>query len=327
MSGADENRRLARTSGNGSPNTGVLQLARSIETRLFFLTVVAVGLVFVPASFAGGLSSGAAAASFQDAVGENPNGVDITSVRVSNDIAGLLTFRINIPGQPAFTDDMRLRVWFDSDSKRETGLTQDDVAGRDYFILWDRDGVKLFRCGASTCTNGTPQRTLGSSYRGGATLTVNASEIKATRMKFAVEATAGLRYDAATRRFDVSNATFDYAPERTRFWSYTVRLGPSKLLVKSVSTTPVRAQAGKRLSLRLAVARADTGALLSSGQVTCAARIGSKPIRPRSQGFSGGKATCVFAIPPGAGGQTLRGLVSVAFAGRRVTKSFARRIA
>jgi hypothetical protein len=302
-------------------------VARSTKTRFFSLTVVAVGLVFVPASFAGGDSSGATTAAFQDAVGENPNGVDITSVLVSNDIAGLLTFRINIPGRPAFTEDMRLRIWFDSDSNRETGLTQDDVAGRDYFILWDRDGVRLFRCGGSTCTNGTPQRTLGSSYRGGATLTVNANEIKARRMKFAVEATAGLRYDAATRRFDVSNATFDYAPERTRFWSYTVKLGPSRLLVKSLSTTPARAQAGKRLSLRLAVARADTGALLSSGQVTCAARIGSKPVRPMSQRFFGGWATCVFAIPPSASGQTLRGLVNVSFAGRRVTKSFARRIA
>jgi hypothetical protein len=293
------------------------------KTSLFALPVVAAAFTVVPASLA---RVDANSAAFQDATGENQDGVDITSVLVSNDIAGLLTFRINIPGRPAFTEDMRLRVWFDSDSNRETGTTG-DRPGRDYFILWDRDGVRLFRCGGSSCTNATPQTTLGHSYRGGATLTINAVEIKAKRFKFAVEATDGVRYDPATRRFDLSNATLDYAPDRDRFWSYTVRLGPSRLLVKSVSTQPARAQAGKKLTVRLAVARADTGALVSSGQVSCAATIGARPLRPNSQGFSGGRATCVFAIPPSAGGQTLRGLVNVAFAGRRVTKTFARRIA
>jgi hypothetical protein len=299
-------------------------LSRSMKKRVVCLTVLAVGLMVVPPSSAGGAAGNAA---FQDAVGENPNGVDITSVLVSNDVAGLLTIRINVPSRPTFTEDMRLRVWFDSDSNRETGLTQPDVAGRDYYILWDRDGVRLFRCGASSCTSATPQRTLGSSYRGGATLTISADEIKAKRLKFAVEAAAGIHFDPATRRFDVSNATFDYAPERDRFWSYTVRLGPSGLLVKTVSTTPSRAQAGKKLTVRFAVTRADTGALVSSGRVTCAARIGKRALRPSSQGFSGGRATCVFAVPPSAAGQALRGLVNVAFAGRRLTKSFALRIA
>jgi hypothetical protein len=290
-------------------------------TKTLCVAVAALGVILVaPAPAAG-------KAAFQDAVGENPDGVDISSVLVSNDIAGLLTFRINIPGRPAFTEDMRLWVWFDSDSNRATGLTQTEVAGRDYYILWDRDGVRLYRCGASSCTNATPQRTLGSSYRGGATLTIDAVEIKAKRLRFAVQATAGIRYDPTTRRFDLSNATVDYAPERDRFWSYNVRLGPSKLLVKSVSTTPARPQAGKSLNVRLAVIRDDTGTLLASGRVTCAARIAARALEPSSQGFSGRRATCVFAIPPGSEGQTLRGLATVAFAGRRVTKTFARRIA
>jgi hypothetical protein len=295
-------------------------LSQLTKTSCLAAVALAMLVTAAPAPAAG-------TAAFQDAVGENPSGVDVTSVLVSNDIAGLLTFRINIPGRPAFTEDMRLWVWFDSDSNRATGLTQTDVPGSDYYILWDRDGVRLFRCGASLCSNATPQRTLGSSYRGGATLTINAAEIRAKRLRFAVQATAGIRYDPATRRSDLSNATVDYAPERDRSWSYNVRLGPSRLLVKSVLTTPARPQAGKRLRVRLAVARDDTGALLSSGQVTCAARFGARLLRPTSQGFSGGRASCVFAIPASAAGQTLRGLVTVAFAGRRVTKSFARRIA
>jgi hypothetical protein len=296
-------------------------LSQLTKTRLICLAV-AFGVILVPASPVAAAKS----AAFQDAVGENPDGVDVTSVLVSNDIAGRLTFRINIPSRPAFTDDMRLRVWMDSDSNRGTGLTQADVAGRDHFILWDRDGVRLFRCGPSSCTNATPQRTLASSYRGGATLSIHASEVKAKRLRFAVEATAGLRYDPVTRRFDFTNATFDYAPERDRLWSYSVTLGPSTLLVKSVSTTPARPRAGERLSVRLAVARADTGAAVTTGRVTCAARIGARALEPRSQGFSGRRATCVFATPPRSEGRTVSGLVMVAFAGRRVTKTFSRRI-
>jgi hypothetical protein len=294
------------------------------KTWLLALAVVVAVFTAVPASLARVDANNAA---FQDATGENQDGVDITSILVSNDVAGLLTFRINIPGRPAFTEDMRLWVWFDSDSNRATGLTQTDVAGPDYYILWDRDGVRLFRCGASSCTNATPQRTLGSSYRGGATLTINAVEIRAKRLRFAVQATAGIRYDPVTRRSDLSNATVDYAPERNRFWSYNVRLGPSQLLVKTLSTTPARPQAGKQLSVRLAVTRDDTGDLVSSGRVTCAGRIGARPLRPSSQGFAGGRATCVFAIPPNARGRTLRGFVTVAFSGKSVTKSFSRRIA
>jgi hypothetical protein len=291
---------------------------RSI-TRPLCLAVLALGVTVAPASFA---RVDANTSSFQDATGENPGGVDITSVRVSNNDEGLLTFRINIPTRPAFTDDMRLRVWFDSDNNRETGLTPADVAGRDSFILWDRDGVRLFRCSGSSCRSGQPQTTLTSSYRGGATLSIDATELETTRFRFTVEAAAGIAYDPATRRFDTANATWDFAPDRARFWSYNVRLGPSRLLVKSFSTTPARPKAGKKVSVQLAATRNDTGKLLSNGRVTCAARAGAKPLKPSSERFVGTRATCAFAIPPNAKGQTLRGSIAIVFGGRMVSKTF-----
>jgi hypothetical protein len=298
-------------------------LFRSIKTRLLCITVLSLGLTVAPASFA---RVAANTSSFQDATGENPDGVDITSVRVSNDDEGLLTFRINIPTRPVFSEDMRVRVWFDSDDNRETGLTSTDVAGRDYFILWDRDGVRLFRCGGSSCRSGQPQRTLSSSYRGGATLSINTAELETRRFRFTVEAAAGIAYDPRTRTFDFGKATWDFAPERAQFWSYNVRLGPSRLFVRSFSTAPARPKAGKRLSVRLAAARNDTGSLLSSGRVTCVARIGAKPLKPSSQRFLRSRAMCVFSIPPSAKGKTLRGSITIAFEGKQLRKSFSRRI-
>jgi hypothetical protein len=281
--------------------------------------VLAFGVTLAPASFA---RVAANTSSFQDATGENPDGVDITSVRVTNNDEGLLTFRINMPTRAAFSDDMRLRVWFDSDYDLETGLTPADVAGRDSFILWDRGGVRLFRCSGSSCRSGQPQTTLSFSYRGGATLSINAAELETTRFRFTVEAAAGIAYDPATRRFDTANATWDFAPERARFWSYNVRLGPSRLLVKSFSTTPARPKAGKRVSVQLAATRNDTRKLVSNGRVTCAARAGAKPLKPSSERFVGSRATCVFAIPPNAKGQTLRGSIAIVFGSRTVRKTF-----
>lgn len=272
---------------------------------------------------------------FQDARGEEPGGPDVAGVVVSNGDAGLITFRISIPTHPVVTDDMRLRVWVDSDSNAETGLASGiaSTKGWDYFLLWDRqtgrEDPSLFRCTASTCTGGgadPPQRTLRFSYANGPTLTILDAELGNTRrFRFFVEAADGIVVDPATGNLDPTNAHWDYAPGLGRFWSYDVRRGLQRLLVKSFSTAPAVPRAGSAFTVSLAATRSDTRALLTSGRVACAARIGGKPLRPRSQRFVGTRATCVFAIPPGAEG-TIRGSISVLFRGKTVTRSFARRI-
>ena len=44
--------------------------------------------------------------SFPDSIGEDPQAPDVTSVTVSNDDTGLITFQINISNRPALTPDM-----------------------------------------------------------------------------------------------------------------------------------------------------------------------------------------------------------------------------
>ena len=57
-------------------------------------------LVAVPAALAGSSHRVANSASFPDSTGEDANAPDITSVNVSNDDAGLITFQVNI-SEPA----------------------------------------------------------------------------------------------------------------------------------------------------------------------------------------------------------------------------------
>jgi hypothetical protein len=298
-------------------------LTRSTRNRLALLSALVLAAGAASESIA---RVAADNLTFQDATGEDPGGFDITTVVVSNNQERLITFIVNVPSRPTFTEDMRVRVWLDSDYNRDTGLTVGDRAGSDYFFLWDREGVRLFRCSGSSCRGGASPKVLGSSYRFGAKFTISAYDLKTKRFRFAAEAAAGLRYDAATRRFDVTNARWDYAPEQGQFWSYDVRLAPSTLLVKSFSTTPARPKAGKTFSVRLAATRADTGAVLSSGQVTCLARIGGRSLKPRSQRFSHEKATCVFALPARAKGRTIRGSITIVSEGRKIAKAFSRKI-
>jgi hypothetical protein len=272
---------------------------------------------------AGTAGPAANSAAFQDARGEEPEGPDITSVMVSNGDVGNITFRIEVPSHPAFTDDMRLRLWLDSDRNAATGLAEGpgSTVGWDHYILWDRDlapDPRLFRCERSLCTAGPvdpPQRTLRFSYAGGPRFTILAAELADTkRFRFFVEAA-----DYATGRWD-------FAPELGRSWDYDVRLAPERLLARHFSTAPPAPVAGETFTVRLTATESPSGAVVTQGRVGCAASVGGKAIRARAQGFVDRRATCVFAVPADATGKTIRGTIAVRFKGKTVTKAFARRI-
>ena len=131
---------------------------------------------------AGDSGSAAETTTFGDAVGEDFAAPDIRTVVASNDDGGLLTFRIDIPSHPELTEDLRIRVWLDTDADPETGLR-----GADRYLLVDRwelglGEVALFTCGGTSCSGGKalPTRSgppLRFAYRDGATLTVEAADL------------------------------------------------------------------------------------------------------------------------------------------------------
>jgi hypothetical protein len=60
---------------------------------------------------------------FADSTGENPAAPDVTSIVLSNDDAGLITFQINVSNRPALTPDMLFWVFLDTDDNSATGDT------------------------------------------------------------------------------------------------------------------------------------------------------------------------------------------------------------
>ena len=71
-----------------------------MRSRLAVLLGLATLLVAVPAALAGSSHRASNSTSFQDSTGEDAAAPDITSVNVSNDDAGLITFQVNIATGP-----------------------------------------------------------------------------------------------------------------------------------------------------------------------------------------------------------------------------------
>ncbi|HEU0304237.1 MAG TPA: hypothetical protein VFR32_06625 [Gaiellaceae bacterium] len=285
-------------------------------------------LVAVAAPGAAG-SSQENASTFRDAAGEDAAAPDIMTVRVSNDDAGLITFRIATPNRPSLREDLRLSIYFDTDDNPRTGLTGSGVDARllyDVYLHGDPT-LWLLRCSGTICSSRGGTK-IPLSYLGGPTFTIDRSELGDTRrFRFRIAAMDGVVFDPVTRAFDLANAHGDTAPgDPAKTWKYEVAIGPRRLLVQRFSTTPATPVAGGTFVARLQVKRADTGATVRSGRIKCKATSGGSALRLRRRGFAGGAALCAWAVPDSASGELLRGSIAVTFAGRTATRAFAKRV-
>jgi len=290
------------------------------------VTVVAALFALAPAVAGGApLRASANSVTFPDSTGEDPEAPDIASVTVSNTDAGVITFQISVTNKPTYTPDLYFAVSVDTDNNPNTG--DPALRGVDYVIELARGEVNLFRWDGTHFTRrfgDPPAVTLVYSYQNGPRISINASELGNTKkLNFFVTSSAGATINPDTGDLDFSTAHNDAAPDFGKgLWAYEVKIAPAKLLLKSFSTTPLKPIAGKLFSVRLSVARSDTGALLSSGEVTCLARVAGSPLVARSHKFVGKQATCAWVIPRTAKGKVIRGSISVVFEGRKITKSF-----
>jgi len=304
------------------------------SSRLVLATAIA--LVALPA-VAGATPAGTAApalaaansTTYEDSTGEDPAAPDITTIVVSNDDAGMLSFRISIPNRPTLGQDLLIDLFVDSDNNQATGSP--DLAGVDYVIELARGEASLFRWDGTDFTRrfgDPPAVTLSFSYQAGVTFRISAAELGNTkRLNFFVAVTGGVAVDPETGNLDFTNARDDVAPGGgAGLYPYEVKITPPTLVVRRLSTTPARPLAGQSFTVRMTTARSDTGAVLQNGRVTCVARAGKARLRSQVARVQGGAATCTWLIPPGAKGKTFRGTVTVVFEGLKATRTITRTI-
>jgi len=305
-------------------------------TRTGLLLAVAAFVVALPTA-AGALPSGPSAPvgvaansqTYQDSTGENPAAPDITSLVVSNDDAGIVSFRINVPNRPALGQDMVIDLFVDTDNNPNTGSV--DFGGADYVVELIQSEVNLFRWDGANFTRrfgDPPAVSMSFSYQGGVTLRISAAELgNTTRFNFFVIVESGIVFDPTTGDPDFANAVGDAAPGGgVGLYPYQVIVARPTLVVRSVKGTPAAPRAGRTFTLRMVAARSDTNAVLQSGRVTCVGRAGNARLRAQLARVQGGAASCTWQIPANAKGKTFRGSVTVVFEGLRASRSFSARV-
>ncbi len=296
---------------------------------------IAVAVVALPTVASGALPSGTAAptlvavnsTSYQDSSGEDPAAPDITTLTVSNNDAGVISFRMNIPNRPTLTQDMLIALEVDSDNNPATGSSD----GTDYAIELFGGEVALFRWDGTNFTRraGDPPATsLIFAYQGGVTITITAAELGNTRsFKFSTVAISGIVTDPTTGALDFTNARADFAPAfGAGLYAYEIKITPPTLVVKKLTPSPANPTAGHAFTLRLVAARSDTGAVVQNGKVTCVGRVGNARLKAQFERVAGGAAVCTWQIPPKAKGKTFHGSVSVVFEGLTAKQSFSRKV-
>lgn len=96
--------------------------------------------------------------------------------------------------------------------------------------------------------------------------------------------------------------------------------------VRAFAISPARPRAGARVRASFAIVESVTGKTLVPSAVRCTRSAAGAKVRGRGSVRFGGRATCTFSPPKSAKGSTLRGRISAAAAGKRLTRAFAIRL-
>ncbi len=296
-----------------------------MKRRLIAALLAVAALAALPAlALAGGQGSRANSQTYQDATGEDPAAPDISTIAVSNDDAGTITFRITIANRPALTPDMLLLLFLDT----TPGQGDADSLGADYAFQALAEGVGLFRWNGTDYVS-TPQSTLTWNYTAGvATFAIRATELGNTKqVNFALIAVSGIT-TTATGDLDLTNAHRDLAPSGLLGSAYSYEVKTTfTLRPAGFSTNPARPQAGSTFSAAIAATRSDTASLVRAGTVRCVAKIGNTALRVASSRVRNGVAACVWRVPARSAGKTIRGTITLVVDGATVARTFTSRVA
>lgn len=272
---------------------------------------LALGIVGWPAS---GLASRDTTASnsqtFTDPTGDSANAPDVSTVTVSNDDAGQITFAITLPNRPALTGSDFMAIDMDTDGDLTNGSD-----GKDYFVAMDGDGVRIYNL-AGNGFEPLPTTSFSSSFANGVqTVSINASAIGNTKQ-------------ISSRVWTDNGFTFPEDAPDTGLWVYQVTIGPPPPpppppLVKLAESKPLVAPAlaGKIVTVSAVITNNGEGV---KGAVNCSARVGGRAlVGARRSGSAAGKASCSWRLPINSRGRQLRGTIGETYQGNRIARPFA----
>ena len=99
-----------------------------------------------------------------------------------------------------------------------------------------------------------------------------------------------------------------------------------QLVADRVAIESGRPRAGRKLVVRVHVARLDTADAVATARVVCRARVHGRVLTTRAKTFSAATATCAWRLPRGSRGDIVQGAVTVRSEGLRAHRRFWLRI-
>lgn len=281
--------------------------------------------------------SAAGSSSFTDPTGDSGVAPDITAVTVSNDDQGLITFRISVPNRSSLGPDDAVAVPLGTDDPDLANGWRSD--GANFVLVLEASGPSLLVWdGEDMVTlDPAPGSVSGSFSNGVGTVSVLQEDLAPgfPDMSVPIE----LRFYALGIAF-TGNAVLaqDDAPDGDGIWSY--RLAEARRVVVTSFSAGKTVKAGATLIALMGAAHTDTGAAVSSGKISCKARLGTKALKGKARFFTviltspatgravtSPNATCSFKVPKQKSkGKTIRGSMSLHESGVTLSRSFTTRV-
>jgi hypothetical protein len=248
---------------------------------------------------------------------------DITSVSIAHTADQNVTLTATIVGLGAPVTEGLRGVWVyvepDDDTSPATppyNLALNVSSTGSGCIALKYDGV-IFRMP-------DPQLNAGCSIDGDTlTWTFNKAEIGAKEMfSFFIVAWQNNSSGAVSgqdRAPDFGRWGYSFAPQAATSTTTPTAPKPARPVIGAPAATPRIPVAGKRFAVTFAVSRSDTGALLTSGTMTCDPSVAGVVVK-HTESFTNGKARLAFVVPKTAKGKLLKIKVKIANGSQAATK-------
>jgi hypothetical protein len=297
-------------------------------TAVFAVAAVAAVTGVVWPLVASGQTAGTLASkTFTDATGDGRlGGPDITTVDVSDDSSGKISFTANIANRPTLTDVDGVQAFFDTDKNAGTGGN----GGYEYEVAWITGHQELDKWdGAQFATVSPAPKSFTAAYKNGqATFGVDKADLGGSVEFNLLVITTG----------DTGDSTSDRAPDGGN-WGYPTggtvappppppppppRAGGSKLV--ATGFTVAKPHSGRAFTVAMVVRVKETGIAVKT-VVACSATLGGKRLKVSKAGsvFSG-RASCTWKLPRKTKGKQLKGSITATYLGAKVKKAFSKRV-
>jgi hypothetical protein len=281
-----------------------------VRRRRGWLVVGAAALavaVGAPVAVAAGTKTGA------DPAGDAGAGFDITSLTVSNDNAGVITFRIAVPAVAALPDNFAVGIALDTDLTSEGSPV-------DYVITAVRNVAVLVPINAAGAGAPFIPRSLTTTFEPGVvSIAIDRKDLGSPRALL-LSVTS---FTVAPGGAPITDVNTDVAPAGGVLL-YPLKL-PTRLAVRSTVFSPKPPVPGSRFRAGVFVRDVTFGAPgepAQGGRVTCRFTVGGAKVTAARSLTKAGRATCAGNVPLDAAGESIRGTLTYALNGAVVTARF-----